>query len=192
MGRTGAGSRTTGPGWSAGGEGSLDQFDIEIATQPLVVGDELWIFYGGMNVHHDWWLGLANEGIDVPESRDKTISQDGHHLCLATMRLDGYVSLDATVREGWIETKPIFSTGEHLYINGRCRPDGYIEVEIMDSWNNVWDDFTRENCETFSGDSIRHRVKWSAGDSVSKIPGSVKLRIHLRNAEVYGFEFGDA
>ncbi len=175
-----------------GGEGSLDQFDIEIATQPLVVGDELWIFYGGARVHHDWWIGLANENVDVPESRDKSISRDGHHLCLATMRLDGYVSLDATVREGWIETKPVFSTGDHLYINGRCGSDGYIKVEVMDSWNNVWDGFSRENCETFTGDSINHRVSWSAGDRVSELPGSVKLKIYLRNAEIYGFHFGGA
>ena len=102
-----------------GGEGSYDQFDAETPTQPLVVGNELWFYYGGMNVHHDWWIMPHDKRPDVPEAHDPRFSENGHHLCLATMRLDGYVSLDATVREGWVETKPIHSTGSHLFINGR-------------------------------------------------------------------------
>ena len=172
-----------------GGEGSYDQFDIEMPTQPLVVGDELWFFYGGMKVHHDWWIMPHDERPDVEEARNPDISGDGHHLCLATMRLDGYVSLDATVREGWIETKPVFSTGDHLFINGRCDADGYIKVEVMDTWNNVWDEYSGEACETFTGDAVRHQVKWSGHQTVSEVPGAVKLRFYLRNAELYSFQF---
>ena len=175
-----------------GGPGSFDEFGIETPNQPLEVGDEVRIYYGGMNVHHDWWLGMANDGIDVPEARDRSLSQNGHHLGLATLRLDGYVSLDATVREGWVETKPLFSTGRRLYINGRCRPDGYIKVEMMDSWNNVWDGYSGENCRAFTGDSVHHQIAWSERDTVTEIPGSVKLRFYLRNAELYGFQFAES
>ena len=174
-----------------GGEGSCDQFDIETATQPLVVGDELWIYYGGVNVHHDWWIFGEKEGLDVAEARNPKLAQEGHHMCLATLRLDGYVSLDATVREGWVETKPLFSSGSRLYINGRCEANGYIDVEITDNWNNVWDEYSRERCERFSGDAVHHRVKWSGHDTVNEIPGSVKLKFYLRNAELYGFQFAD-
>ena len=172
-----------------GGEGSYDQIDIETPTQPLVVGDELWIYYGGMKVHHDWWIMPHGERPDVEEARNPDISRDGHHLCLATMRLDGYVSLDATVREGWIETKPIYSTRSRLFINGRCQNKGYIKVEVMDTWNNVWDEYGRDKCETFTGDAVSHRVKWSGHETVSEVPGPVKLRFHLRNAELYSFQF---
>ena len=172
-----------------GGDGSCDQFDIETTNQPLVIGDELWFYYGGMNVHHDWWVYGRAEGLDVPEALDPSLARDGHHLCLATLRLDGYVSLDATVREGWIETKPVFSTGAHLFINGRCREAGFIEVEIMDGWNNVWEEFSREKCETFTGDAVSHQVNWSGRGMVTEAPGAVKLRFHLRNAELYGCQF---
>ena len=174
-----------------GGEGSYDEFMVETPTQPLVVGDELWFYYGGHSVHHDWWIYGAQQGLDVPEALDPNLAHDGHHLCLATMRLDGYVSLDATVRDGWVETKPVFSTAPKLYINGKCNGDGYIRVEIMDNWNNVWSGYGRDDCEEFKGDSVRHHVKWSEHDRVNEIPGSVKLRVHLRNAELYGFQFGD-
>ena len=136
---------------------------IETPSQPLVVGNELFFYYGGTSVHHDWWIYGKEEGLDVPEAHDKSLARNGHHLCLATLRLDGYVSLDATVREGWIETKPMFSTGSQLYINGRCNPDGYIKVEVMDGWNNVWSGFGSDDCEPFEGDSVRHAVRWSPG-----------------------------
>lgn len=174
-----------------GGPGSYDEFDVETPTQPLVVGDELWFYYGGNSVHHDWWIYGQGQGLDVPEVRDKRLAQDGHHLCLATMRLDGYVSLDATVREGWIETKPIFSAAPHLFINGKCAPGGYIRVEVMDAWNNVWETYSKGECQAFEGDSVRHRVGWAKGDEVSAIPGAIKLKFYLRNAELYGFHFGD-
>ena len=113
-----------------GPAGSYDHLGVETPTQPLVVGDEVWVYYGGMNVHHDWWISGQLEGLDLPEVHDQTLSENGHHLCLATLRLDGWVSLNATVREGTVETKPIFSTAPRLLINARCEPGGYVEVEV--------------------------------------------------------------
>ena len=172
-----------------GGDGGYDRFGAECTNQPLVVGDELWFYYGGMNVHHDWWIFSPDKRPDVPEAHDWEMAKNGHFLNLATLRLDGYVSLDATVREGWIETKPVFSTGARLFINGRCNDNGYIEVEVMDTWNNVWEEYGRDECAKFTGDAVRHQVNWSGRETVSEVPGAVKLRFYLRNAELYGFQF---
>ncbi len=175
-----------------GGEGSYDEFGVETPVQPFVVGDEIRFYYGGMKVHHDWWILSADLRPDVPEAHDWEIGKHGHHLCLATLRLDGYVSLDATVREGWIETKPMLSAGKRLFINGRCDPDGYILVEVMDHWNNVWPDYAKDQCEMFTGDNVHHPVRWSARQEVHEIRGPVKLRFYLKNAALYGFQFADA
>jgi len=177
---------------SRGQDDSYDSLQIEFSTQPLRVGDELWLYYGGNNIHHDWWIFGRQEGLDVPEARDPTLVRDGHHLCLATLRLDGWVSLDATIREGYVETKPVFSTGAHLFINGRCQPGGTIQVEVMDNWNHVWPGYGKADCRIFSGDSVHHKVAWTAGDAVHMIPGIVKLRFHLRNAELYSFQIADS
>lgn len=177
---------------SRGGVGSYDEFGAETPTQPLVVGDELWFYYGGMQVHHDWWIFGQNEGLDVPEAHDPALSGNGHHLCLATLRLDGYVSLDATLREGHVETKPVYSREPHLFINGRCGPDGYIRAEVLDRMDNVWEGFSRNDCDPFRGDNIHHRVTWGGRAAVDGIPDSVKLRFYLKDAELYGFQFADA
>ena len=82
----------------------------------------MWFYYGGNSVHHDWWIIGSGQGLDVPEVHDPSIAANGHHLCLATLRYDGYVSLDATVREGYVETKPVKPTAGQLFINARCEP----------------------------------------------------------------------
>jgi hypothetical protein len=175
-----------------GPEGSYDSYMLETTNPPVVVGDELWIYYGGGSVHHDWWIFGQAQRLDVPEAKDPRFAYDGFHICLATLRLDGWVSLDATIREGYIETKPVFSAGKHLFINGRCAAGGTIQVEVMDNWNHVWPGYGKADCQTFTGDSVHHKVAWTGGDAVNMIPGIVKLRFHLRDAELYSFQIADS
>ena len=174
-----------------GAPGAFDSLDLETTVQPIVVGDELWFYYGGMKVHHDWWIVGSGQNLDVPEVHDPSLAAHGHHLGLATLRIDGYVSLDATVREGYVETKPVVAPGAHLFINARCQPGGYVEVEATDPWDNVWPGFARESCRTFSGDGVRHQVSWEGG-SIATLKGALKFRFHLRHAELYGFQVADA
>ena len=67
-----------------------DPLGAETPSTPIEVGDEVWIYYGGMNVHHDWWISGQAAGLDLPEVHDQELSRNGHHLCLATLRLDGW------------------------------------------------------------------------------------------------------
>ena len=177
---------------SRGGQGSYDQFGVETPVQPFVFDNEIRFYYGGMKVHHDWWILPADQRPDVPEAHDWEMAKNGHHLCLASLRLDGYISLDATVREGWVDTKPLFSTGKHLHINAQCGPGGYVQVEMMDHWNNVWPEYAKDKCQTFTGDSTRHHVRWSDRQTVDAIPKPLKLRFTLKNASLYSFGFADS
>ena len=172
----------------AGGPGSFDEFMVECPNTFLTIGDKHWIYYGGNSCHHDWWIP-AKDTPDVPETRDPSLVQ--HHLGLAKIRLDGWVSLDAFVREGYVETKPVWSAGAKLIINGKCNSGGHIMVEVMDNWDNVWDGFSRKECDVFTGDAVNHVVSWQGRTDVNSIPGIVKLRFHLKNAELYSFRIAD-
>ena len=108
-----------------GGEGTWDEFTIDTVVPPLPVGDRHFIYYGGADLHHDWALVGKAQGLDTPEA-DLPMSEWDEGLGLATLRRDGFVSLDAGLREGIICTKPFFSTGESLIINARCGEKGYV------------------------------------------------------------------
>ena len=170
-----------------GGPGSFDEFMLECPTVPLVVGDEEWIYYAGNSCHHDLWIPGPSQPPEVPEAQDRSLVQ--HHLGLATIRLDGWVSLDALVREGYVETVPVYSTGSSLTINARCNPGGYVACEIMDNWGNVWDGFRREDCDTFTGDEVNHTLSWKGRTDVNSIPGITKIKFYMKSAELYSFSF---
>ena len=59
----------------------------------------------------------------------------------------------------------------------------------MDPFNDVWPGFGRADCHRFEGDSISHNLTWSGG-APGDLKGGIKLRFHLRGAELYSFGFG--
>ena len=166
-----------------------DPLGAETPSTPIEVGDEVWIYYGGKNVHNNWWISGRAAGLDHPEVRDRELSRDGHHLCLATLRLDGWVSLTAGVYTGIVETKPVFSMAPFLSINACCRPGGFVEVEVTDTAGQPFDGYDREACVRCTGDAVRHRVRWAGRDAVNVEPRGIKLRFHLRDADLFGFRF---
>ncbi len=176
-----------------GPAGSWEQFMVSISSPPLVVGDEMWVYYGGAKNHHDWWV--SGEGLDVPEARGW--DHVGYALGLAKTRKDGFISIGANeVREGMLETQPFGSSGNRLIINAACGPGGYIKTEVVDQLGNVLPGNGLDDCDVFSGDSVRQEVTWK-GDATALVPGGDydartyrRLRFVMRNAELYSFRMG--
>ena len=96
---------------------------VNVSAAPVVVGDELFVYYGGSKNHHDWWFSGHEKNMDVPET--KGWDHVGYHLGLARMRNEGFVSLGAhRVREGLLQTQPFGSYGDRLIINAACGARG--------------------------------------------------------------------
>ncbi len=169
--------------------GSWDQYMTTIVSQPIEVGDKLYIYHGGSQSHHDWWMSGPLEGLDVPEVHD--FSKVGYGLGLAQLRLDGFASLDASaVREGILVTRPFLSTGNRLIINADVREGGYIDVEATDGADEIIPGRSRDACDTCVGDSVRHEVTWR-GDShlpLGKSNRFRKLRFFMHKADLYSFQ----
>ena len=170
-----------------GEPGSYDSLMIECPSPFVTVGDEHWIYYGGSSMHHDYYGNPEVRGVPETSRHPKART----HLGLARIRVDGWVALEAGLREGYVETKPVYSEGSKLIINAKCNADGYVAVEVMDNWNNVWPGFTREECDVFDGDSVDHVVSWGGRTEVNGVPWCVKLRFWMRNAELYSFRIAD-
>ena len=178
-----------GPLIDRGGEGSWDEFMITTAVPPIRVEDRLHIYYGGSASHHDWWAFSSGQGLETEEAEPGYRVR--HGLGLATIRADGFVSLAAGLREGRICTKPFFSTGANLVINGRCEPGGYIAAEILDIFEEPWKGFEREDCVPFTGDDVDHVFAWKSGHDINMIPGYTRICFHMRNAQLFSFRVTD-
>jgi hypothetical protein len=176
------------PWLTAGPAGSWDQVMVEIASNPLEVGDELWFYYGGSGfIHHDWYsLGIA-EKLDVPEGRD--ISKGGFFLGLAKLRLDGFCSLNAgPVREGILITRPLASPGTGIVINAECGQGGYIDVEVFNQADEVLPGYSRKDFDRFTGNTVRHALSWQSRTKVPAEPFR-RLVFYMRNAKLYSLNF---
>ena len=151
-----------------GPPGSLDAGEIYMARGPVVVDDELWFYYSACAVEH----GIT--GRSGP-------------ICLAKLRLDGFVSMDAGHETGTLITKPFCVDGDSLYINTAAR-GGSVAIAVLDEHGIQHDGFSRADCALFDGDSVEQRVTWRTKTSLDDLRGHpVRIKFYLRNAELYSF-----
>jgi hypothetical protein len=108
-----------------------------------------------------------------------------------TVRLDGFVSLNAPLAGGEVVTKPIQFDGGNLTLNLETSGAGDVQVEIQDADGLPVPGYRLEECPAILGDSLRHVVRWrQVGGDVRPLSGKpVRLRFRIRDADLYAFQF---
>jgi hypothetical protein len=135
----------------------------------LVVGDRLHFYFMG-------WSG------------ERGSSKPGRGgIGLATLRRDGFASMDAGARGGTLTTRTVRFNGRHLFVNADAG-GGELTVEILDSKGKAVKKFSRGNCLPVTADKTLQPVRWKGGDDLSRLAGKpMKFRFHLKNARLYAF-----
>ena len=106
-----------------------------------------------------------------------------------TIRLDGFVSVQAPYSGGELLTKPLVYSGDKLTINGSTSAAGSVRVEIQDAAGKPIPGFAAEDCQEIIGDSVVQHVSWKNAD-LSKVAGKpVRLRFVMKDADLYSFQF---
>ncbi|MBN1290515.1 MAG: hypothetical protein JXB48_01655, partial [Candidatus Latescibacteria bacterium] len=107
-----------------------------------------------------------------------------------TIRIDGFVSVQAPLKGGEFITKPIIFEGRRLMVNFSASAAGSMLIEILDANGNSIPGYTLDDCIEILGDDIERIVTWKQGDNVSKLAGKpVKLRFKIKDADLYSFRF---
>ena len=108
-----------------------------------------------------------------------------------TLRVDGFVSINAPLSGGELLTGPLRFTGERLSINFATSAAGSLRVEIQDaSMGRPFSGFALDDCELQYGDQLDRVVSWKTGADVSQLAGKpVRLRIELKDADLYSLRF---
>jgi hypothetical protein len=114
----------------------------------------------------------------------------GNSLRRYTLRLDGFVSVNAPLSGGEFLTKPLTFAGDKLTLNFATSAAGDIRVELQDAIGTVHPGFTLEDCSPLFGDTLNRTVNWKSGSDVSRLAGkTVRLRFVLRDADLYAMQF---
>jgi hypothetical protein len=107
-----------------------------------------------------------------------------------TLRLDGFVSLNAPLEGGEMVTRSFIFEGGRLSLNISTSAAGGARVELEDESGRPLPGFALEDCWEIVGDTLDYTVRWKNGSAVASLAGRpVRMRIALRDADLYSFRF---
>ena len=164
------------------GDGSAyDTGQIVITNGPVVRNHELWLYYWGGRYRVPPHSGAA--------ARDRL---DTGAVCLARLRMDGFVSLKGGVEWGSVLTRPLVVDGQRLHINVDSWR-GRVRTEVLGaSDGRPIPGYTCDESIPAVIDSIDEPVRWKNRTDLSDLKGqTVRIRFLLWQAELYAFWFGD-
>jgi hypothetical protein len=150
------------------GAGAYDLATILGPSAPVEHGDELWFYY----------TGLKKYGGPTPMHGP---DRDQGAICLAVLRRDGFVSLDAGEREGQLVTHPFTWEGSALHVNVDA-PHGELRAEVLDRAGSVL-----ASSASLAGDLTDGTVRWATGNVAGLKRKAVSLRFTLRHARLYAY-----
>jgi hypothetical protein len=142
----------------------------------------------------DGWANRANyAAIGIHQTGDTEMSMFLTGGRRYTLRLDGFVSVNAPLAGGAFITKPLTFSGRQLEINYATSAAGEVRVELQDGEGKPLPGFTLADCEPIWGDHIARIVKWKGGDDVSAHAGKpVRLHFEMSDADLFAIRFADA
>ena len=106
-----------------------------------------------------------------------------------SLRLDGFVSINAPYAGGEFITKPLRFTGNKLEINYSTSAAGSVQVEIQDAAGNPIDGFSLKDCSMIIGDEISRKAAWGDKTLEPLQNTDVRLRFVMKDADIYSFKF---
>lgn len=159
-----------------GPPGAWDSEGVYACAPPLIINDELYFFYVAYNIGHD-------------RSSEADYYYAGG-IGAATLRLDGFISLDAGRIGGVITTKPLRFKGASLELNVNAHK-GEVRVEILnEKGDESLPGYAMDDCDPITSDSIHHKVTWRGRSSLDALENeNVRLRFYLKLAKIYAFKF---
>lgn len=157
-----------------GPDGTWDDSMITTATSPIIVGDEMWLYYSGWDGDH------------VTDSRTAKIG-------IAKWRLDGFMSMDTGDTEGTLLTKPLPCSGDALLVNADASDSGAsILVEVLDGTGSVISGYSKNDCDPIQSDSVEQIVSWQGNSDLSELEDQdVQLKFYMTSSKLYSIQFGN-
>lgn len=105
---------------------------------------------------------------------------------LATLRRDGFASMDAREGGGTLTTRPLQLTGEQLFVNA-SPGSGTLRVELLDSSGKELPGYSADECRPIAGDQPRARVLWKGERTLKSAPQPLRIRFVLSSGSLWSF-----
>ena len=138
---------------------------------PLIVGDSLYIYSSGRSKNGVWWDAGVSTG-------------------LATLRRDGFVSMRAGNKEGFLTTEKLSFDGKYFFVNADVKGKGaQLKVELLDADGNPIPGFTKRDCVVMRGaDKTKQLITWKGKQDLTELAGrTIRAKFYLTRGDLYAF-----
>ena len=138
----------------------------------LVYGDRLLFYYCGFS-------GVSPSG--------ERHMYGGGTTHVASLRRDGFASMDAGESGGELVTRPVAFRGKHLFVNVNC-PAGRLQAEVLDEKDRPIAPFSLAKCVPVAADRTCAAVTWKGAPDLARLAGrAVKFRFAVTRGSLYAF-----
>lgn len=167
-----------------GGKGEWDCGNLQCASQPVYLEDEIRFYYMGVNVGHasHWELKPQRAG-----------------LGMASIKPDRFVALEAGAKTGRLLTWPRRLGTDELLVNARVSRGGSVRLALVEADGKPIKGFEARRCVPIAGDSLAHEVRWSPSAPATRhasasfpLDRSIRVELHAERARVYSLSNPDA
>ncbi len=138
------------------------------AASLVVVGDEMRMYYAGYDGLHDYLPFHSAIGV-------------------ATLRKDGFASLDGEDNPGTVTTKLLKGLRGKLRLNCEAGA-GLLQVEVLDADGKTVPGYGKMDCNEPRGDGLDQIVTWAEHDELPAGGAPLRLKFYLKNASLYAFK----
>jgi hypothetical protein len=153
-------------------QGSWERAYVQFTGGVTVIDGDRMLFY---------YVGFSGEAPNGPDM------YAGCATGMASLRRDGFASLDAGPQGGTVTTRRIRFSGNHIFANVNA-PKGELRAEILDADGAPIAPFTLANSVPLSIDSTKTELKWKGSPDLGRLAGKpVRVRFQLRSGSLYSF-----
>lgn len=176
-----------------GENGDFDSSQIQTLSRPVIVGDEVWIYYTGNNKGHAYFDQVTATHIHEERPEIDWSAPKWRHtraIGVARLKQDRYASLSTGTQGSFVVDHGV-PDGKHLLVNARA-PLGSIKAQVLDADQDPIPGFGIEECIAFTGDDIHGEIIW-AGKSLADLPreNTICFRFVLDYADLFAYELTD-
>lgn len=138
---------------------------------PLIVGDSLYFYSSGRRLNKIMWDSYTSTG-------------------LAILRRDGFVSMHADKKEGYLTTEKLSFDGKYFFVNADVKAKGaQLKVELLDSYGKPIPGFTKRDCVVMRGaDKTKQQITWKGKQDLTELAGrTIRAKFYLTQGDLYAF-----
>ena len=160
--------------------GAFDLTQILPPSAPIIRGNELWFYYTGLK-----YRATFNYEGKYPDGRAIVLPQfagPSGAICLAVLRRDGFVSLQAEATPGIVMTEAFLSQGGEWHVNAQVAQGGRLIVEVLDESGAVL-----AVSEPITGDHADWTIRWAKAPRQGLSGRRVRARFRLSRGDLYSY-----